>query len=511
MSIFIKKPNQLEEYTADMALELRRCSQDPVHFISNYCYIQNQEEGKMLFKLRPYQVRIIKAYHKHQFNILLQGRQSGKTEVTAAFAYWFAIFHDNKNVLIASNKQKGATDIMNRIRFMYESTPNFLRPGANFYNRGSIEFDNGSKVWSEATTPDTGRGKSVALLIVDELAHVRKKIQEAMWVSVGPTISSGKLNCIIMSTPNGDVDLFAELWRGAQADNNDFHPEYVDIKEVPGRDEKWQKAMISKFGETSFRQEFLAEFISSDPLLINSLVLQRIQPVTPLFEEKGFFFWKQISPAKTYIISSDVAEGVQQDYSTIQVIELDTLEQVAEYRSNKVKENQLYNAIKWIVGKILTYRDPRTNKKPTVYWSFENNSAGAAIGSLYYADEKFPPEAQLLNGKGERLGFRTVNRPKVEACRHLKNLIEKSKGGLKINSKLLLFELKNYIASGASYAAKPGATDDLISAMLIGMRMIKQLSEYEPDVFEKLYHNEGEFYDEVSNEYDTEPMPFLVG
>ena len=49
----------------------------------------------------------------------------------------------------------------------------------------------------------------------------------------------------------------------------------------------------------------------------------------------------------------------------------------------------------------------------------------------------------------------------------------------------------------------------MISGMLIVMRILKQLSEYEPEIFEKLYKSDAEFYDEKSNEFD-EPVPFVM-
>ena len=509
---FIKAPHTETEFSAFQVQELKRCAEDPVYFIANYCYIQNQKYGKIKFDLRPYQVRIIRSLQQNRFNILLIGRQCGKTETTAAFAYWYACFQADKNVLVASNKQKGSTDIMNRIKFMYESTPDFLRPGVPYYNRGSIEFDNGSKIWSEATTEDTGRGRTVALFISDELAHVKKRVQEEMWASILPTLSTGG-SCIVMSTPNGDNDLFADLWRGSDAGSglNGFASVFVPIEEIPDRDEPWQNMMRQKVGELKFRQEYLGEFLSDDPLLIKSLTLQGMKESLPLFADKGFFFWKEPDPNKTYIIGADVAEGVHQDFSTIQIVELETLEQVAEFRNNGINETQLYNAIKFAITKVLSYKDKRSGRAPTVYWSFENNSAGAAIGTLFYNDEKFPEAATLISGKGERVGFRTVNKPKLESCRHLKNLLEKANGGLKIKSAKLIFELKNYISHGASYAAKHGATDDLISAMLIVMRILKQLSEYEPEVFDKLYSSEQDFHDETSNQFETvEAMPFVM-
>jgi hypothetical protein len=271
---FVKAPHKEIEYTVDSAMELKKCAEDPVYFINNYCYIQNQMLGKVKFKLRPYQIRIIRSLHANRFNILLIGRQCGKTETTAAYAYWFACFNKDKNVLVASNKQKGASDIMNRIKFMYESTPDFLRPGVPYYNRGSIEFDNGSKIWSEATTENTGRGRSVALFICDELAHVNTRIQQEMWSSILPTLSTGG-SCVIMSTPNGDSDLYADLWRGAESGVNGFVPVFVPIDEIPDRDKAWQDMMEQKVGELKFRQEYLClDFDTLITVRINKEVKQ---------------------------------------------------------------------------------------------------------------------------------------------------------------------------------------------------------------------------------------------
>jgi len=513
---FIKKPNLAVEYTAEQLQELARCASDPVYFIRNYCYVQHQKKGRVKFNLRPYQERIIRSFHQNRFNILMIGRQAGKSETTSAYAFWFATFHGDKNVLVASNLQKGATDIMNRIKFMYECTPNFLRAGVNYYSRGTVEFDNGSKIWSEATTETTGRGRSVALFICDELAHVKKKIQDAMWSSIMPTLSTGG-SMVVMSTPNGDHDLFANVWRGAESKINGFVSVFVPHDEIPDylvdgtettrADPRWQKEAMAREGELKFKQEFLCEFLSDDQLLIKSLVLQALRDHPPISIDKGFGFWKEIDPNKTYLVGSDVAEGVEADFSTIEVFELETLEQVAEFRSNTINETQLYNAIKFVLTKILSYKDSRTGKKPTVYWSFENNSAGASISTLFYNDEKFPEEAELLSGKETRTGFRTVNKPKVEACRQLKQLMEKA-NGLKLHSKSLIFELKNYVVHGASYAAKSGATDDLVSATLIVMRILKRLSEYEPEVFNKIYNTDEEFYDETKNDFD-DPIPFF--
>ena len=49
---------------------------------------------------------------------------------------------------------------MQRIRFVYETLSNFIRAGVTAYNKGSLEFDNGSPIVAQATTENTGRGLS---------------------------------------------------------------------------------------------------------------------------------------------------------------------------------------------------------------------------------------------------------------------------------------------------------------------------------------------------------------
>ena len=61
---------------------------------------------------------------------------------------------------------------MQRIRFTYETLPNFPRAGVTAYNKGSLEFDNGSRIVAQATTENTGRGLSLTLVYLDEFAFV---------------------------------------------------------------------------------------------------------------------------------------------------------------------------------------------------------------------------------------------------------------------------------------------------------------------------------------------------
>ena len=126
---------------------------------------------------------------KNSFKILMLQRQMGKTQVTAAFILHEIIFKSNYSVAILANKDTSAREVLDRIQFMYTLLPSWMQLGVVTWNKGDIKLDNGSKVFTAATSPSAIRGRSVNFLYLDEFAHVEKDVE--FWTSTFPTISSG--------------------------------------------------------------------------------------------------------------------------------------------------------------------------------------------------------------------------------------------------------------------------------------------------------------------------------
>jgi hypothetical protein len=83
----------------------------------------------------------------------------------SAYALWYAIFNDNKNIGIVSNKAVSAIDILSKIKLIYEEIPMYLKPGVHEYSKSFISFENGSRISVSATSPSAFRGKTLNLLI----------------------------------------------------------------------------------------------------------------------------------------------------------------------------------------------------------------------------------------------------------------------------------------------------------------------------------------------------------
>ena len=209
-----KTPYTKEKYTTHELQELAKCAMDPQYFITEYVWIQHPTKGRLKFELFDYQRELLNSYHDHRYSIALISRQMGKSTAAGAYLLWYSMFIPDQTILIAAHKYSGAQEIMQRIRFAYELLPNFIRAGVTAYNKGSLEFDNGSRIIAQATTDNTGRGLSISLAYLDEFAFVRPTIAREFWTALSPTLSTGG-KCIITSTPNQDDDQFARIWREA--------------------------------------------------------------------------------------------------------------------------------------------------------------------------------------------------------------------------------------------------------------------------------------------------------
>ena len=165
--VLIKKAHKKQRYTKKQLEEFKLCADSdhgPLYFLDNFFNIQHPTQGKIQYHPFEYQSRLLDTYHTNRYSISMMPRQTGKSTTAAGYLLWFAMFVPDSTILIAAHKYAGAQEIMQRIRYAYELCPNHIRAGVISYNKGSIEFDNGSRIVAQTTTENTGRGMSISLL-----------------------------------------------------------------------------------------------------------------------------------------------------------------------------------------------------------------------------------------------------------------------------------------------------------------------------------------------------------
>jgi len=511
--VLVKSPHQRQVYTPQQIEEFSRCADPdtgPMYFMDNFFYIQHPTRGRMLYHPYDYQKRLIETYHSHRFSISMLPRQTGKTTSAAGYLLWYAMFRPDSTILVAAHKYTGSQEIMQRIRYAYESVPDHIRAGAVDYNKGSLTFDNGSRIVSATTTENTGRGMSITLLYADEFAFVRPTIATEFWTSISPTLATGG-KAIITSTPNSDEDQFALLWKGAnrcedeygnptEVGQNGFKAYRAFWHEHPDRDDTWAQQQRAALGTDRFRREHDCEFIIADETLIAPAKLIDLSGRDPEYKTGEVRWYKRPQRDRIYVVGLDPSLGTGGDPAAIQVFEANSTEQVAEWRHNRT---DIPTQIR-ILGNIIQHIYDCVGNENSIYYSVENNSIGEAalISIAEFGEENIRGYFLSEPGSGTRRyrkGFNTTHKPKLAACAKLKHLIESSR--MQIYSRSLVTELKSFVASGTSYAAKTGETDDLVMATVLTVRMLIILQDY---------HKELDDHMRDHNQTLIEPLPFVM-
>lgn len=448
--------------------EFVKCARDPVYFATTYMKIVTLDHGLAPFKMWDFQKDMLTTFHKNRFSICKLPRQVGKTTTSVALLLHYILFNESVSIAILANKSSTAREILGRLQLAFEYLPRFLQQGIKEWNKGSIELANGSRAIADSTSGSSVRGRTFNVIFLDEFAFVPNNIAEAFFMSTYPTISSGtKTKVIIVSTPNG-MNLFYRMWMDAVEKRSDYIPIEIHWSMVPGRTQEWKEQVIRNTSEDQFRQEFECEFIGSTNTLIHPSKIRTLVFKNPVTKQDYFDIYELPEPNKTYVISVDVAEGQEKDYSTFSVVDVTQIpyKQVAKYRNNKIPP-LLYPTVIYTAAK--KYND--------AFILVEINSIGLQVADILHNELAYDNLIKIRNAKGKagqqvtpgytkqmQFGLKQSVQTKKIGCANLKSLIESDK--LIINDADTIMELTTFSEHKQSFAAEEGNNDDLVMTLV---------------------------------------------
>jgi len=453
-------------FTKDQVDEYIKCATDYIYFIETYCKIVTLDHGLQPFNLYDCQKHKLNVIHNNRKVILMEGRQQGKTTTSAAYILWYTLFQ-RKTVAILANKAPAAREVLYRYQLMYENLPEWLQQGIKTWNKGDIELENGSIVFTAATSASGIRGKSVNLLYVDEAAIIPNNIAEQFFTSVYPTISAGETTKILLSSTPLGYNHFWKFWNDAENNRNGFVNLFIPYWEIPGRDEKWAEEQRKLLGELKFNQEVLCNFLGSSLTLIAADTIARLSPAAPIYQKDGLDIYEKVEKDHVYVIVADTAEGVQQDYSAFTIIDVTSMpyKQVGKYRDNKISP-LLYPSVIYKVGK--EYNE--------AYVLVEVNKS-EQVADILYSEYEYEniifvnrtTQGQVVSGGfgggKTQLGVVTDKKIKRIGCSNFKSLVEEQK--LLIRDIDTISEISTFIQVKNSYAADEGYHDDLVMPLVL--------------------------------------------
>lgn len=321
--------------------ELVKCANNIMYFIETYCKVKRPDGKIGVIKLRSYQLQQILDYIENDEVILGWSRQSGKTIGTALYILWCMIFNADKSTALLANKGGTSKEVLDKIKSIYRELPFFMKPGIFGWNTGVMSFDNRCRIFCGPTTMDALNGKTCNILYIDEFAYVgkgRNKIayQKDFLANAKPVLSSqkdsGLAKLIISSTPVGK-EYFYELFDNALRGKNNMKASKVCWWSVPGRDNAWAMKEIATIGLAKFKQQFEMSFDVHAETLLNARTMRRLARQKTAFFSADFDIlsnyeeYLHMHPDvefdvehDAFILSVDLAEGLGQDYSTIQIL-----------------------------------------------------------------------------------------------------------------------------------------------------------------------------------------------
>ena len=455
------------DFTKEQLEEFVKCEQDPIYFIENYCQIVTLDKGLQPFKLYDCQKKKVDFIMNNRKTILMEGRQQGKTVTAAACIVHYSVFNADKNIAIMANKTSAAREVLSRYQIMYENLPIWMQQGVKTWNKGDVDLENGSRVFTSATTASGIRGKSVNWLYIDEAAIIPNNIADEFFASVYPTISAGETTKILLtSTPLG-YNHFWKFWNESEKGTNGFENMFIPHTEIPGRDDAWIEEQFKLLGEVKFNQDVLCDFLGSTNTLISGKSLSTMSSTDPVYKKDGLEIYEEPKEDKYYVIAADTARGIGGDFSAFIVIDITEMpfRVVGKYRDNKISP--------------LLYPD-FINKVAKdyngAYVLLETNDIGQQVVDILHQEleyenifstvqEKTKQYVSPGFGKQSTLGVRTSKAVKRQGCLALKSLIEEQK--FLIFDAECISELSTFVERHGSFAADEGYHDDLAMCMVL--------------------------------------------
>jgi len=313
------------------------------------------------------------------------------------------------------------------------------------------------------------------LLIIDEAAFI-DNIEE-IWLSAQYTLSTGG-RAIMLSTPNGVGNFFHQTWIKAEAKENKFNTIRLPWYLHPERDQTWRDKQTELSGVKGAAQECDCDFSTTGNGIVDAATIDFYkqskvkEPIEMRGMDHGYWIWEYPDYSRNYIVSADVARGDGADYSAFQVIDVESLTQVAEYKGQigtKDYGNMLVSVATEYNNALLIVENAN------IGWAVLQQIIDRQYPNTFYssADLQYVDVERQLTNKVNRdekkmiPGFTNSQKTRPLLISKLETYFRER--SVEVRSLRFLDELSVFIWDGNKVAAMKGYNDDLVMAMSIGL------------------------------------------
>lgn len=510
-----QKQNQIEDRKTILNKKWR---------LQNLYVIKTEDKKLKKFKFNDTQEELFRDAKAQKYRgireIDLKERKVGISTFWLLFYLDDTIWHPNTTTCIIAHTREDVQKLFKIVKIAYKGCPNrirladgrvWIKPNASYDNKGELAFES---INSTIYVALKNRGGTIDNLHISEAAFIENP-EERIIATMGavPNRELGS-NITIESTADGVGNWFEEEFTLAQNGLSVFKGKFFywfkenkyemkapkeyepsekalekarKVKERFNIDlsrdklfwwdetyKQFKRLMDQEFptfpedaflasGTGAFDKEDLDRIIVKEPIGKHKIRIKDLEDNELIFEVP---YWKQVNPKRTYIVGGDPAEGVGGDRSVIEVVDTLTLEQVAEFVSDRISPTDM-GLVMVELGKIYNYAflaPERNNHGHTVIASIRNTGYSNLYQEMVL-DEK-------LKKKTKKFGWFTNSRTRDLMLDELEDLI--STCNVKMNSAIIKSELQTFIVNkDGKREAKSGKHDDTIMAFTIAIKIAR--------------------------------------
>lgn len=530
----VEKVVEEKEIKINTQEELFKVWSDVEYFAEKYCTVWHKHQGRRVpFKLLPTQRRVINGYENHGKNIVLKYRQGGISTVTEMYLAHIIISTPDVKIAVVANTLKLAQKFLKETTDFVENLPSWFGMKAVKNSAQHKIYNNKTEIMALAASASGVRGWTPDMLVIDEAAFLDQG--DEFWTSARGSMSAGG-RIFMISTPNSHDPVYYMTYEGALnkkgGNGNGFniieirwwedsrfnddlkfklHDEYIEdiwIKNRNGGKElnlvkcfeliqqgysptcSWYEQECAGYDYSPKRiaSELNNSFIGSGGNLITQETIelhdkQNVRaPLRCEQKDKNFWIWQDPIPDHRYVIGVDGSSGNADDYAGIQVIDIDTGEQCAEYQG-RIKPEELGElvfqiALKYNQGFVVMDITGGSGSIPMLIL------LNRGYKNIYYTDnsQKAAKEKleEFLDNDGRTPGF-IISSNRGVILTDFEKITRMNE--MKIRSTRLMSEIKTFVWNQAKqrYDHMRSGHDDLIFAAVIAFAGISKYNQAKMD------------------------------
>ena len=503
--------------------------ENEIAWIETFLKIADKSGKIVPFILTPEQKTLVSGLeHK---NIISKSRQLGCSVVCCALSIRKCVCHPNTTCVLISHSQESTNKVFAKLKQMFYSLPDCIRPDLLTNNRQELSFVNGSRISCQtAGNKDLCRGDTInGVLHMSEFAMWKN--QEGQMQSLMQAVTESA-TVIVESTTKG-FNLYSQTYMQARNNENDFKsfmfnwingrtlfiPQYKQaVKSWKARhngkmltedeyddEEKalaklgmtpeqavWRRGKIAESSLDAFHEEFPSTFeesciVTGSSVFDNNRVVRlqqaiiekNIKPLAldkitglpnvlrPHIQNGNLKVWTTPRPKVKYYLGCDVAEGLGGKRDSSTIY-------VSDKEGRQVAQFKSNKVKPYEFADIIDAMGRWYNKGLLVV---EKASGGHACIERLRIDKKYMNMYKCKTYdefKREiwKVGFDTNNKTKSIAVNDMREWFDK--GLIDINSNDLLEEMKTFVAEdNGSFNAVVGSHDDLVSSCWLCIQGMK--------------------------------------